>query len=147
MRADSARKRLQRPKAFIVVDDFIYVEERSIHRLTAFRLQPDGTSATRQGRERERGGRELRRPRVLPPHVQVRARQAKEQRQQCAASTTGHVLQYEDSCSTRAANAHRHAVLQGRLDAYRLKPEPRLPDAPRVRLPKQPTFISTATRS
>src|SRR6184192_2615094 len=40
---DSLRKRLQRPKAFVVVGDFIYVEQRSIHRLTAFRLQPDGT--------------------------------------------------------------------------------------------------------
>src|SRR5438552_1226804 len=40
MRADSARKRLQRPKAFIVVRDFVYVEERSIHRLNAFRLHP-----------------------------------------------------------------------------------------------------------
>src|SRR5207247_5008065 len=39
---DSERKRLQRPKAFLVVGDFVYVEERALRRLTAFRLPPDG---------------------------------------------------------------------------------------------------------
>ena len=31
---------------------------------------------------------------------------------------------------------------RGRVDAYRLLPEPRLPDSPRVRLPSRPTQTS-----
>src|SRR2546422_453601 len=146
MRADSARKRLQRPKAFIVVRDFVYVEERSIHRLTAFRLQPDGTFCDKgkdaNGNVVAESCGDLA---YFLPTSRCARRQAKEQRQQCAASKTASVLQYEDLVlHPRGETLIGTQYFKGRLDAYRLKPEPRLPDAPTVRLPKQPTFISTA---
>jgi len=146
MRADSARKRLQRPKAFIVVGDFIYVEERSIHRLTAFRLQPDGTFCDKgkdaSGNVVAESCGDLA---YFLPTSRCARRQAKEQRQQCAASKTASVLQYEDLVLHPGGETLIGTqYFKGRLDAYRLKPEPRLPDAPTVRLPKQPTFISTA---
>src|SRR5213592_1564267 len=146
MRADSARKSLQRPKAFIVVGDFVYVEERSIHRLTAFRLQPDGTFCDKgkdaNGNVVAESCGDLA---YFLPTSKCARRQAKEQRQQCAASKTAHVLQYEDLVLHPGGETLIGTqYFKGRLDAYRLKPEPRLPDAPRVRLPKQPTFISTA---
>jgi hypothetical protein len=143
---DSLRKRLQRPKAFVVVGDFIYVEERSIHRLTAFRLQPDGTFCDKR---KDANGNLVAEScgdlaYFLPTPACAR-RQAKKQRQQCAASETGSVLQYEDLVlypggETLLATQY----FKGRVDAYRLKPEPRLAGAPRVRLPKQPTRISGA---
>ena len=143
---DSLRKRLQRPKAFVVVGDFVYVEERSIHRLTAFRLQPDGTFCDKgkdaNGNVVAESCGDLA---YFLPTSKCARRQAKEQRQQCAASKTAHVLQYEDLVLHPGGETLIGTqYFKGRLDAYRLKPEPRLPDAPRVRLPKQPTFISTA---
>jgi len=79
------------------------------------------------------------------PTSRCARRQAKEQRQQCAASKTASVLQYEDLVLHPGGETLIGTqYFKGRLDAYRLKPEPRLPDAPTVRLPKQPTFISTA---
>src|SRR5438477_12878 len=76
---------------------FIYVEERSIHRLTAFRLQPDGTFCDKR---KDANGNLVAEScgdlaYFLPTPACAR-RQAKKQRQQCAASETGSVLQYED---------------------------------------------------
>jgi len=143
---DSLRKRLQRPKAFVVVGDFIYVEERSIHRLTAFRLQPDGTFCDKR---KDANGNLVAEScgdlaYFLPTPACAR-RQAKKQRQQCAASETGPVLQYEDLVLYPGGETLLSTqYFKGRVDAYRLKPEPRLAGAPRVRLPKQPTRISAA---
>src|SRR5437016_1218185 len=143
---DSLRKRLQRPKAFVVVGDFIYVEERSIHRLTAFRLQPDGTFCDKR---KDANGNLVAEScgdlaYFLPTPACAR-RQAKKQRQQCAASETGSVLQYEDLVLYPGGETLLSTqYFKGRVDAYRLKPEPRLAGAPRVRLPKQPTRISAA---
>jgi len=143
---DSLRKRLQRPKAFVVVGDFIYVEERSIHRLTAFRLQPDGTFCDKR---KDANGNLVAEScgdlaYFLPTPACAR-RQAKKQRQQCAASETGSVLQYEDLVLYPGGETLLGTqYFKGRVDAYRLKPEPRLAGAPRVRLPKQPTRISAA---
>jgi 6-phosphogluconolactonase (cycloisomerase 2 family) len=139
---DSVRKRLQRPKAFVVAGGFIYVEERPLHRITAFRLQPDGTFCDRY---KDENGNVVAEscgdPAYFLPAEQCARRQAKKQRQQCAASKTADVLQYEDLV------LHGETLLgaqyfKGRVDAYRLQPEKRLPDAPRIRLPKQPTFVS-----
>src|SRR2546422_9087816 len=146
MRADSARKRLQRPKAFIVVGDFVYVEERSIHRLTAFRLQPDGTFCDKgkdaNGNVVAESCGDLS---YFLPTSKCARRQAKKQRQQCAASHTEQVLQYEDIVlHPDGETLLSTQYFKGRVDAYRLKPEPRLAGAPRVRLPKQPTRISDA---
>ena len=143
---DSLRKRLQRPKAFVVVGDFIYVEQRSIHRLTAFRLQPDGTFCDKR---KDANGNLVAEScgdlaYFLPTPACAR-RQAKKQRQQCAASETGPVLQYEDLVLYPGGETLLGTqYFKGRVDAYRLKPEPRLAGAPRVRLPKQPTRISAA---
>jgi hypothetical protein len=143
---DSLRKRLQRPKAFVVVGDFIYVEERSAHRLTAFRLQPDGTFCDKH---KDANGNLVAEScgdlaYFLPTPACAR-RQAKKQRQQCAASETGSVLQYEDLVLYPGGETLLGTqYFKGRVDAYRLKPEPRLAGAPRVRLPKQPTRISAA---
>jgi len=143
---DSLRKRLQRPKAFVVVGDFIYVEERSIHRLTAFRLQPDGTFCDKR---KDANGNLVAEScgdlaYFLPTPACAR-RQAKKQRQQCAASETGSVLQYEDLVLYPGGETLLSTqYFKGRVDAYRLKPEPRLAGASRVRLPKQPTRTSAA---
>src|SRR5207247_2133642 len=146
---DSLRKRLQRPKALVVVGDFIYVEQRSIHRLTAFRLQPDGTFCDKR---KDANGNLVAEScgdlaYFLPTPACAR-RQAKKQRQQCAASETGPVLQYEDLVLYPGGETLLGTqYFKGRVDAYRLKPEPRLAGAPRVRLPKQPTRTSAAARS
>jgi len=143
---DSERKRLQRPKAFLVVGDFVYVEERALRRLTAFRLQPDGTFCDRG---KDANGNVVAEScgdiaYFLPTPACAR-RQAKKQRQQCAASTTGRILQYEGLVLHPGGDTLLGTeFFKGRVDAYRLKPEPRLAGAPRVRLPKGPTRFSEA---
>jgi hypothetical protein len=144
---DSLRKKLQRPKAFVVTNDgFIYVEERSLHRITAFRLQPDGTFCDKF---RDANGNVVAEscgdPAYFLPTERCARRQAKKQRQQCAASKTADVLQYEDLVLHPSGETLLGTqFFKGRVDAYRLQPETRLPDTPRVRLPKQPTAISEA---
>jgi len=143
---DSERKRLQRPKAFLVVGDFVYVEERALRRLTAFRLQPDGTFCDRG---KDANGNVVAEScgdiaYFLPTPACAR-RQAKKQRQQCAASKTGRILQYEGLVLHPGGDTLLGTeFFKGRVDAYRLKPEPRLAGAPRVRLPKGPTRFSEA---
>ena len=143
---DSERKRLQRPKAFLVVGDFVYVEERALRRLTAFRLQPDGTFCDRG---KDANGNVVAEScgdiaYFLPTPACAR-RQAKKQRQQCAASTTGRILQYEGLVLHPGGDTLLGTeFFKGRVDAYRLKPEPRLAGAPMVRLPRGPTRFSEA---
>ena len=143
---DSERKRLQRPKAFVVVGDFVYVEERALRRLTAFRLQPDGTFCDRG---KDANGNVVAEScgdiaYFLPTPACAR-RQAKKQRQQCAASTTGRILQYEGLVLHPGGDTLLGTeFFKGRVDAYRLKPEPRLAGAPMVRLPRGPTRFSEA---
>jgi len=106
MRADSARKRLQRPKAFIVVGDFVYVEERSIHRLTAFRLQPDGTFCDKgkdaNGNVVAESCGDLA---YFLPTSRCARHQAKEQHQQCAAHVSHHLLLQPDHVHSKGAVA------------------------------------------
>src|SRR5713226_9426722 len=95
---DSARRRLQKPKAFVVAGEMIYVEERALRRITAFRLQPDGTFC--DAKHKDAAGNP-----VAPescgdltyflPTKSCERRQEKRQRQQCPASATASVLQYE----------------------------------------------------
>jgi len=106
----SERRKLQRPKAFLIAGDMLYVEERLLRKITAFHLQPDGT--------------------FFPPTVT-----GKKTRQQRPASRTDRILQYEDLVP------HRSTLLgaqffRGRIDAYRLRAD--------GRLPKQPTRTSVA---
>ena len=143
---DSARRRLQRPKAFVVVGDFIYVEERSIRRLTAFRLQPDGTFCDRG---KDANGNVVAEScgdiAYFLPTAACARQQAKRQRQQCSASNTGTVLQYEGLVLHPGGDTLLGSeFFKGRVDAYRLVPESRLAGDPRVRLPKGPTLTSVA---
>ena len=146
--ADSLRKRLQRPKSFVVAGEFIYIEERSSHRLTAFRLQPDGTFCDKR---KDANGNVVAEScgdlAYFLPTPRCARRQAKKQRQQCSSSRSAPVLQYEDLVlSPDGETLLGTEFFKGRVDAYRLQPEPRLPAAPRVRLPKQPTFVTQLNR-
>src|SRR5256885_673938 len=114
--------------------------------LEAFALQPDGTFCDKgkdaNGNVVAESCGDLA---YFLPTSRCARHEAKEQHQQCAASKTASVLQYEDLVLHPGGETLIGTqYFKGRLDAYRLKPEPRLPDAPTVRLPKQPTFISTA---
>lgn len=135
----SQRKRLQKPKDFIISGEFLYVEERSIHKLTAFRLQPDGTfcdKAINKDTDVDEdctGFNQLAAPKCA-------RRQAEKQRQQCPASRTKGVLQYEAlAFSTETIIGTQ--FFKGRVDAYRLRPDERVGNA-RVRLPSVPTGTS-----
>jgi hypothetical protein len=143
---DSARRRLQKPKAFVVVGDMIYVEERARRRITAFRLQPDGTFCDAKHKDADGNP-------VAPescgdltyflPTKRCERRQEKKQRQQCAASRTASVLQYESLILAPSGDALLGTqYFKGRLDAYRLRTDSRLPGDPAVKLPQQPTFMS-----
>jgi hypothetical protein len=80
------------------------------------------------------------------PFVQTKGcarRKAKREKrgQQCPASLTGEVLQYEDvvlAGDTLLGTQY----FKGRVDAYRLRPDERLAESPRVRLPSEPTATS-----
>ena len=146
MTPDSARRKLQRPKAFVVVGDFIYVEERSIHRVTAFRLQPDGTFCDKG---KDANGNVVAENcgdiAYFLPTQKCARQQAKKQGQQCAASKTGDILQYEDLVLHPGGQTLLGSqYFKGRVDAYRLVPETRLAGEPRVRLPKGPIVTSGA---
>ncbi len=143
---DSARRRLQKPKAFVVVGDMIYVEERALRRITAFRLQPDGTFC--DAKHKDAAGNP-----VAPescgdltyflPTKRCERRQEKKQRQQCPSSQTASVLQYESMILAPSGDTLLGTqYFKGRLDAYRLRTDSRLPGDPPVKLPEQPTFMS-----
>jgi len=143
---DSARRRLQKPKAFVVVGDMIYVEERALRRITAFRLQPDGTFC--DGKHKDADGN-LVDPEscgdltYFLPTKRCERRQEKKQRQQCASSRTASVLQYESLILAPSGDTLLGTqYFKGRLDAYRLRSDSRLPGDPPVKLPEQPTFMS-----
>jgi hypothetical protein len=157
----STRRRIQNPKAFILRGDMLYVEERARHRIISFQLQPDGTFCDVPGKvcaadpgtlcskdkdcaegdtcietEPEPCVSFLQRPKC------ARGRGSKPKRkEQCAASATTHVLQYEDIVLAGDTILGTQ-FFRGRVDAYRLKPDARLPDTPRVKLPGNPTRTS-----
>lgn len=142
---DSERGRILRPKALLVKGDTIYVEERARRRLIAFRLQPDGTFCDRKRNWEDRNEIFVEDCSGFDQHGTnaCKARQAKKQRQQCIASKTASVLQYEDI----ALHANGETILgsqffKGRVDSYRLRPDRRLPAAPRSKLPRQPSAQS-----
>jgi 6-phosphogluconolactonase (cycloisomerase 2 family) len=162
---DSERTRLQKPKGLVVAGDTIYVEERALRRLVAFRLQPDGTFCDRK---RDRTGA------TDPPQKDVedctgfdqlaKSKKCAEvqdrietdrqagtsvvkhpiRHQQCAASKTETVLQYEGLVLHPNGQALIGAqFFKGRVDSYRLRPDARLPASPAVKLPRKPTALST----
>ena len=137
----SERRKLQKPKDFLLLDGMLYVEERSVHRLTAFRLQDDGTfcdkaiDKTTDVDEDCTGFDQL-------PSKKCARKQAKKQRQQCPASQTDAVVQYE-ALALSGQTILGTQFFRGRVDAYRLKEESRLANA-RIRLPRGPTISTTA---
>jgi len=131
----SERTRIQKPKSIVLLGDMLYVEERARRRIIAFQLQPDGTFCDKSKTMAET---------CVPPPLATPTcgkRQAKKQRQQCPASVTDRVLQYE-RLILEGDTLLGTQFFRGRVDAYRLLPEPRLPDSPRVRLPSRPTQTS-----
>ena len=151
---DSLRTRILRPKALVVTGDMIYVEERARRRLIAFRLQPDGTFCDRKRNRdpKDKSDTFVEDCTGFVPLASVgcadreaKALQKNKLPQQCIASKTAHVLQYEGlALHTDAQNAQTLLGAQffkGRVDSYRLQPDQRLPGPPR-RLPKQPTAAS-----
>ncbi len=147
---DSARRRLQRPKGFVLIGDMIYVEERALRQIIAFRLQPDGTFC--DAKHKDASGNQVAPescgdPSYFLPTPRCLRQQEKHQRQQCAASVTGRLLQYEGLVLAPGDGTAPPETLlgsqyfKGRLDAYRLRPEERLANAP-VKLPMEPTFTS-----
>src|SRR5207247_8859738 len=67
------------------------------------------------------------------------------ERPRCAASNTGRIRQYAGLVLHPGGDTLLGTeFFKGRVDAYRLKPEPRLAGAPMVRLPRGPTRFSEA---
>jgi hypothetical protein len=146
---DSERTRIQKPKGLAVVGDMIYVEERALRRLIAFRLQPDGTFCDKKRNRTDKndiftedctGFDQL-------ATAACARRQAKKQRQQCTASRTVEVLQYEGlTLHPNGETLLGAQFFKGRVDSYRLRPDTRAGAPPpplRTRLPKHPTVEST----
>lgn len=101
----SERRRLRDIKAFVLVGDLIYAEDRGRRRIRSFRLQPDGN--------------------FVPP-IREEGKRAK---WQPAESKTRAVVHYQ------ALIHHRSALLgtqffHGRADSYALSPEGLLPKRP-----------------
>jgi 6-phosphogluconolactonase (cycloisomerase 2 family) len=144
--ADSQRTRIQEPKAFVVAGDMIYVEERALRRLIAFRLQPDGTFCDKikaktksEADITESCGDQS----YFLPTPKCEKDQLKKQRQQCTSSRTLEDLQYEGLVlhpSGRTLLGSQY--FKGRIDSYRLRPETRIAGDPPVRLPQAPTVMS-----
>jgi hypothetical protein len=157
----STRRRIHNPKAFVRRGDMLYVEERAARRIVSYQLQPDGTfcdvpkkvcstdptlvcsrnadcpdDGTCTEEEAETCAPFLQRPKC-----ERQRRNAKRRKEQCAASATTHVLQYEDIVLAGDSILGTQ-FFRGRIDAYRLRPDGRLPDGGRVRLPSSPTRTS-----
>jgi 6-phosphogluconolactonase (cycloisomerase 2 family) len=157
----STRRRIQNPKAFLLRGDMLYVEERARHRIVSFQLQPDGTfcdvpnkvcaadPGTLCGKDKDCAEGDTcveTEPEPCVPFLQrakcARGRGSKPKRkEQCAASATTHVLQYEDIVMAGDSILGTQ-FFKGRVDSYRLKRDQRLPDTPRVKLPGSPTRSS-----
>jgi hypothetical protein len=125
----SERTKIQKPKALIVSGEMIYVEERANRRLIAFRLQPDGTFCDKKKNRTDKND-------ILSedctgfdqlPSKKCARKQAKKQRQQCVATATSEVLQYEGVVLHPSGESLIGAqFFKGRVDSYRLQPDERL---------------------
>jgi len=102
--AISDQQRIQRPRAFVFLDDRVYVDEVGTKRIKAFLLQADG---------------------LFPPPVKV----GKRMRWERPLSRTDPVLAYVDVVLFRSTLLASQFE-KGRIDAYRLKPDGRLPRQP-----------------
>ena len=100
----SERRRIERPRSFLILDDRVYVEEVETKRIKAFSLQPDG---------------------LFPPPTMV----GKRLRWEKPVSRTASVLGYADLLLFRSTLLASQFE-KGRIDAYRLKPDGRLPRQP-----------------
>lgn len=129
----STRRRIQNPKAFVIDGDFLYVEERARKRILAFQLQPDGTFC-----DTPAGGDPEECTVVQRKKCAQRTPSKNKPKEQCAASVSNEVLQYEDLVMANETLLGTQ-FFEGRVDSYRLKPDDRVPGSPRVRLPGGPT--------
>src|SRR5437762_97124 len=102
--AISDQQRIQRPRSFVFLDDRVYVDEVGTKRIKAFLLQADG---------------------LFPPPVKV----GKRLRWERPLSRTDPVLAYVDVVLFRSTLLASQFE-KGRIDAYRLKPDGRLPRQP-----------------
>ncbi|HYR95845.1 MAG TPA: hypothetical protein VEM57_03875 [Candidatus Binatus sp.] len=147
---DSVRTRIQNPKAIIVVGDMIYVEERALRRMIAFRLQPDGTFCDKKRNRTDKNDTFFEDCTGFDPlasracaRLQAKAQAKGKRRQQCIASQTAEVLQYEGlALHPNGETLIGAQFFKGRVDSYRLRPDTRLPAAPRSKLPRQPSAES-----
>jgi 6-phosphogluconolactonase (cycloisomerase 2 family) len=107
----SCRKRFQRPRGFLIdeASNILYVDDKDRSTIFAFALQPDGTFSP------------------APPSCTQSSQKKKEQ--QHPLSKTAVVAGYQSlllSGSTLLGIQFQH----GRVDAYRIKPDGRLPQRP-----------------
>jgi len=101
---DSEQRRIQRPRSFVFVDDRVYVEEVETKRLKGFTLQADG---------------------LFPPPAMKGKRLVFAR----PFTRTDPVLSYVDVVLFRSTLLASQFE-KGRIDAYRLKPDGRLPRQP-----------------